>query len=85
MPNKETTPDNEITLLDKIPAGTSVRITRVDAGCGLTNRLAAMGLLANAIIRVLRNDRAGQIIVSVKHSKVILGRGMSHKIFVAAI
>jgi Fe2+ transport system protein FeoA len=68
--------------LDKIPAGTTVRIVTIDAGAGLKNRLAAMGLLANGVIRVVRNDRAGQIIVQVKNSKVILGRGMSHKIFV---
>ena len=84
MPN-EKTPDNVITLLDEIPAGTSVRITRIDAGSGLKNRLAAMGLLTNVEIHVLRNDRAGQIIVNVKHSKVILGRGMSHKIFVKPV
>ena len=69
--------------LDTIPAGTRVRIVTIDAGCGLKNRLAAMGLLTNEWIRVIRNDRTGQIIVQVKESKVILGRGMSHKIFVA--
>jgi len=42
-----------------------------------------MGLLPNVQIRVVRNDGAGQIIVNVKNSKVILGRGMSHKVFVA--
>jgi len=68
--------------LDTIPPGATVRIVMVDAGSGLKNRLAAMGLLTNGLIRVVRNDRAGQIIVQVKESKVILGRGMSHKIFV---
>jgi Fe2+ transport system protein FeoA len=68
--------------LDEIPAGTTVRIVLIDAGSGLKNRLAAMGLLAKSLIRVVRNDGAGQIIVHVKESKVILGRGMSHKIFV---
>ena len=33
--------------LDTIPAGTRVRIVTIDAGCGLKNRLAAMGLLTN--------------------------------------
>lgn len=84
MMNKEIQND-VVTSLDEIAAGTSVRIVQIDAGCGLKNRLAAMGLLANVEIRVLRNDRAGQIIVNVKNSKVILGRGMSHKVFVAAI
>jgi len=68
--------------LDKIGAGTAVRIVTIEAGHGLKNRLAAMGLLADVQIRVVRNDGAGQIIISVKNSKVILGRGMSHKVFV---
>jgi Fe2+ transport system protein FeoA len=75
----------DIKPLDKIPAGESVRITSINAGTGLKNRLAAMGLLVDMGIRVVRNDGAGQIIVSVKKSKVILGRGMSHKVFVVEV
>lgn len=71
--------------LDEIPAGKSVSIVSVEAGQDLKNRLASMGLLVNEKIRVVRNDRAGQIIVQVKHSKVILGRGMSHKVTVAEV
>lgn len=71
--------------LDEIAAGTTVRIAAINAGHGLNNRLAAMGLLVNVEIRVLRNDHSGQIIVSVKNSKMILGRGMSHKIFVIEV
>lgn len=69
--------------LNDVRAGTTVRIVEVEAGHSLKNRLASMGLLANVQIRVVRNDGAGQIIVNVKNSKVILGRGMSHKVFVA--
>ena len=59
-----------------------VRVVTIEAGSGLKNRLAAMGLLVDVQIRVIRNDGAGQIIIKVKNSKVILGRGMSHKVFV---
>ena len=69
--------------LNEVRSGTTVRIVEVEAGHSLKNRLAAMGLLPNVQIRVVRNDGAGQIIVNVKNSKVILGRGMSHKVFVA--
>ena len=71
--------------LDKIAAGAVVKVVTVEAGSGLNNRLAAMGLLADVQIRVIRNDGAGQIIINVKNSKVILGRGMSHKVFVVEI
>jgi Fe2+ transport system protein FeoA len=79
--------ENDITIksLDEIPAGQRVRITAIDAGHGLKNRLAAMGLLVNVEIRVIRNDRTGQIIINVKNSKVILGRGMSHKVSVVEV
>jgi ferrous iron transport protein A len=68
--------------LDKIAAGATVRVATIEAGDSLRNRLAAMGLLVDVQIRVVRNDGAGQIIINVKNSKVILGRGMSHKVFV---
>ena len=57
----------DIKPLDKIGAGAVVRIVTIDAGRSLKNRLAAMGLLADVQIRVVRNDRAGQIIVCVKN------------------
>lgn len=77
--------DSGITALDQVPAGTTVRIVSVNSGFGLKNRLAAMGLLKDTPITVVRNNGAGQIIVAVKSSKVILGRGMSHKIFVTRV
>lgn len=68
--------------LDQVDSGGKVRIVRVEAGHGLKNRLAAMGFLADEPIEVIRNDHRGQVIIAVKNSKVVLGRGMSHKIFV---
>ena len=78
-------PKAGVKTLDEMKAGSTVRIVRVDSGHSLNNRLAAMGLLKNTEMKVVRNDGAGQIIVAVKSSKVILGRGMSHKIFVILI
>jgi len=75
----------DIRTLEETKAGSTVRIVRIDSGYSLNNRLAAMGLLRNTEIRIIRNDGAGQIIVEVKNSKVILGRGMSHKIFVQLV
>lgn len=71
--------------LDDFDAGSQVRIVSIHAGSGLKNRLASMGLLVNVPVRVIRNDRVGQIIVQVKNSKMILGRGMSHKVFAAEL
>ncbi len=68
--------------LDQIDTGKTVTIDHIDVGPGLKNRLAAMGLFTDQPICVMRNDRRGQVIVAVKDSRVVLGRGMSHKIFV---
>lgn len=75
------TPSKQM-LLDQVPGGGRVRIVRIEAGHGLKNRLASMGLLTDEPIEVIRNDRHGQVIIAVKNSKIVLGRGMSHKIFV---
>ena len=77
--------DTTIKPLDKIAAGAAANIVSIEAGSGLKNRLAAMGLLVDTQIRVVQNDGAGQIIVNVKNSKVILGRGMSHKVFAVEV
>ena len=74
--------DKSVVSLSKAKAGQTVRLVKVQAGHGLKHRLAAMGLLANTKIKVLRNEGRGQLIVSVKGSKVVLGRGMSEKIMV---
>jgi ferrous iron transport protein A len=68
--------------LDRVSSGQRVQIVRIEAGRELKNRLAAMGFLADQTIEVVRSDRRGQVIVAVKNSRVVLGRGMSHKIFV---
>ena len=76
------TDNPSIVPLNDVKVGRTVHIVRIEAGQELNNRLAAMGLLADEPIEVIRNDRKGQIIVAVKNCKVVLGRGMSHKIFV---
>ena len=68
--------------LDQVASGGRVRIVRIEAGHSLKNRLTAMGFLVDEPIKVVRNDNHGQVIIAVKNSKVVLGRGMSHKIFV---
>jgi ferrous iron transport protein A len=69
-------------VLSSVPEGQRVRIAHVQAGRGLTARLAAMGLLPNVEMTVIKNVRPGPFIVSLCDSKVILGRGMAEKIVV---
>lgn len=68
--------------LSDIPEGKTVCVAYIEAGHSLKNRLTALGILPNQSLQVVRNHGAGQMIVAIKNSKVVIGRGASQKIFV---
>ncbi len=68
--------------LSTIRAGQTVTIASIQAGRGLNSRLASMGLVHGTKITVVNNDRPGPFVISIKGSKMMLGRGMAHKIMV---
>jgi len=68
--------------LSKVQAGETVKLVGIEAGRGLNSRLASMGLVPNVKITVVNNSQPGPFVISVKNSKVMLGRGMAHKIMV---
>ncbi|MHC4069423.1 MAG: FeoA family protein [Planctomycetota bacterium] len=68
--------------LSKISAGETVRLVRINAGAGLNSRLTAMGLIPKVEIKVVKSGRPGPFVISVKGSKMMLGRGVVHKIMV---
>ena len=74
--------DKHLRPLSAVTGGETVKLAKVEAGRGLNNRLASMGLLPNVEITVIKNDHRGPFVISVKSSKMMLGRGMAHKIVV---
>ncbi|MBN1815993.1 MAG: ferrous iron transport protein A [Sedimentisphaerales bacterium] len=68
--------------LNDAPVGKPVRLLHIQSGHALRHRLAALGMLPNTQVTVLSNQGHGQLIVNVKNTKVVLGRGMAHKILV---
>ena len=68
--------------LSKVQTGKTVRFVRVDAGRGLNSRLAAMGFVPNTAITVVSNNHPGPFVIIVKDAKMMLGRGVAHKIIV---
>ena len=68
--------------LSTVTSGETVKLVKIDAGRNLNSRLASMGLLPNAEITVVRNDRRGPSVISIKDSKIMLGRGVTRKIMV---
>jgi len=72
----------QLRSLSTVRAGETVNLARIDAGRGLKSRLAAMGLVSDVEITVVSDGRPGPFVISVKNSKMMLGRGMAHKIMV---
>lgn len=72
----------QVRPLSAVGVGETVKLVRVEAGRGLNNRLASMGLVPNVEITVVSSGRPGPFIISVKDSKMMLGRGMAQKIMV---
>ena len=69
--------------LAAVKAGSRVHLVSIDAGECLQCRLASMGLIPGVEIEVIRNSMRGPFLVSVKNSRIALGRGMVQKIMVA--
>jgi ferrous iron transport protein A len=72
-------------LLKDIAENTTVRLLKIDAGAGLKSRLSAMGLLPGTEFKVINNSHPGPFVISLKGSRLMLGRGMATKIFVRPV
>jgi len=72
----------QIRPLSMVRAGETVKIAKIEAGRSLNSRLASMGLVPNVQITIVKNAHPGPFVISIKDSKMMLGRGMAHKIMV---
>jgi ferrous iron transport protein A len=73
----------EARLLNMIKPGQVVRLVSITAGHMLQTRRASMGLLPGTMLEVVKNSEHGPVVILVKGSRLMLGRGMSNKILVA--
>lgn len=64
-----------IISLRELPAGGVGQVTALTGGHGLVARLAALGLTPGAMVTVLQNPGHGPLIVLVRESRLVLGRG----------
>jgi Fe2+ transport system protein FeoA len=62
--------------------GSKVRLVSINGGKQMTSRLAAMGLLPGVEVEIISNTPGDPFILDVRGSRLALGRGMAHKIFV---
>ena len=74
--------EQQLKPLSMVGSGEKVKLVKINAGHGLNSRLASMGLVPNVEITVVKSGHPGPFVISVKNSKMMLGRGMTHKIMV---
>ena len=68
--------------LSKAASGQQAKLISIEAGRGLTHRLAELGLTPGVELSVVQADRSGPILVLVRGSRIALGRGMAHKLII---
>jgi ferrous iron transport protein A len=62
--------------------GETAEVHCVDCGRGLKKRLCDLGLYDKTEVKVVKNEFSGPLIIKVKDSKLVLGRGQANKILV---
>lgn len=72
---------NRKTLVN-VANGQTVTLVSVNAGYGLKNRLASMGLVPNVRFTVLNNGHPGPFLINIKGTKTVIGKGVAGKIIV---
>lgn len=77
----EVAPEHGLSL-GRIKSGSWVQIEQMRGGHNFLSRLASLGFTPGARLRVLQNYGHGPIIVSVRDTRVALGRGEAEKILV---
>ena len=78
-------PSEKTNPLSLIKSGSNVRLMSIAGGSSIRSRLVSMGLLQGTTLEVVKNSGRGPVIVSIRGSRLVLGRGMAHKIIVDSI
>jgi len=83
MLNSLTTQERRLPL-SLVAQGDSVLVHEIRGGRELRQRLFDLGLHPGALVRVVKNEHGGPLIIAVKEDgRLALGQGMCHKILVS--
>jgi Fe2+ transport system protein FeoA len=74
--------DKQIFPLTMTALGESVKVERILGGDGMNKRLATLGLTPGTQLCIVQ-DGGGPLVISVRDSRIALGRGLAHKIMVS--
>jgi len=66
-------------------ADEKLKILQVGHGEKFKKRLSDMGIYKDAQVKIIKNDIPGPLIIDIKGSRLILGRGQAQKIMVEGV
>lgn len=66
--------------LTMVREGTRAVLRSIEGGRQMRGRMAALGLLPGTELEVVQNSGKGPFIVSVRGSRIVIGRGMAARI-----
>ena len=75
---------NKYYALSSIPIGERVRLQKIDTGRRIAHRLTELGLTPGVEFSIIQ-DSGGPLLISVRGSRIAIGRGMANKIQVTPI
>ena len=70
-------------MLTQCAPGSIVKLQCFEGNGEVKIRLISLGLLPGEVFRVVRNQTRGPLVIQVKHSRLLLGRGLASKVRVA--
>ncbi len=71
--------------LGMVMEGEEIRINQIYCGKGLRSRLYDLGIYDGSIIKIIKNDVSGPVILKIKDSKIVLGRGQAQQVMVEIV
>jgi ferrous iron transport protein A len=74
--------NKSMTTLNALLPDETAEVCALIGGRGLVSRLAALGFIPGAAIRVLQARNGGPLVVLVRDTRVALGRGEAMKVLV---
>jgi ferrous iron transport protein A len=72
-----------VTQLNNLRAGETAVVREVDGGIHFRSRMASLGFTPGALLKMLQNYGHGAVIISLRGTRVALGRGEARKVGVS--
>ena len=78
----KTSDDAPVMPLQMARQGQDVKLAKIRGGREMQHRLAEMGLTPGVKFKIINQGHPGPFIILLKDTRLVLGRGMTHQIFI---